>query len=93
MAAGCPVVCTDAGGNLDFCSDGENCLLPDATPEAVAAALRHVLGDAALRDRLVEGGRRTAARYGWGPRIDALERFYEGAADDRAPARNFDRRK
>ena len=80
MAAGCPVVCTDAHGNRDYCVDGENCLIPEADAEAVAAAIRRVLTDAPLRERLAAGGRRTAAEYGWGPRVDALERFYEQAA-------------
>ena len=32
MAAGTPVVSTDAHGNRDFCRDGENCLIADADP-------------------------------------------------------------
>jgi len=80
MAAGCPVVCTDAGGNRDFCRDDENCLIPEPTTEGVAAALRRVLTDAPLRERLVAAGRRTAAEYAWDRRIDALEQFYEQAA-------------
>jgi glycosyltransferase involved in cell wall biosynthesis len=80
MAAGCPVVCTDAGGNRDYCRDGENCLITEPTPEAVAAALRRVLSDAPLRERLVAAGLRTADEYGWEQRIDALEQFYEQAA-------------
>ena len=55
MAAGTPVVCTDAHGNRDFCTDGENCLMPEPRPEAVAAAIRRVLDDPDLRERLVEG--------------------------------------
>jgi glycosyltransferase involved in cell wall biosynthesis len=27
MAAGCPVICTDAHGNRDFSFDGKNCLM------------------------------------------------------------------
>jgi glycosyltransferase involved in cell wall biosynthesis len=84
MAAGCAVVCTDAHGNADFCVDGENCLMPEATVEAVAAAIRRVLEDRELRERLVANGRETVARYGWEARIDALERFYESVAP--APA-------
>ena len=76
MAAGCPVVCTDAHGNRDYCVDGTNCLIPAPTPDAVAAAIERVLSDDALRARLVAGGRETAAAYGWAERIEALERFY-----------------
>jgi glycosyltransferase involved in cell wall biosynthesis len=80
MAAGCPVVCTDAHGNRDYCEDGTNCLMPDANPTAVATAIRHILEDTDLRKRLVANGRETATRYGWDPRIDTLEQFYEAAA-------------
>ncbi|MGH2891010.1 MAG: glycosyltransferase [Solirubrobacteraceae bacterium] len=75
MAAGTPVICTDAHGNRDFCVDGENCLMPDAAPTAVAAALSRLLSDPGLRSRLSEAGVATAARYGWSGRIDALERW------------------
>jgi glycosyltransferase involved in cell wall biosynthesis len=80
MAAGCAVVCTDAHGNRDYCEDGVNCLMPEANAEAIAAALRRVLDDRELRERLVANGRETAARYGWDERIDALERFFESVA-------------
>ena len=75
MATGGAVVCTDAHGNRDYCVDGVNCLMPEPTPAAVADALRRALADPALRRRLGEAGRATAARYDWASRIDALERF------------------
>jgi glycosyltransferase involved in cell wall biosynthesis len=73
MAAGLPVVCTDAHGNRDFCRDGENCLMADHDPGSVRAALDRVLGDSDLRERLAEAGRRTAAEYAWERRIDQME--------------------
>ena len=75
MAAGAPVVCTDAHGNRDFCRNGENCLMVGAHPADVAAALHRLLQDGALRERLSAAGTRTAADYGWARRIDALEAF------------------
>jgi glycosyltransferase involved in cell wall biosynthesis len=86
MAAGVPVVCTDADGNRDFCEDGVNCLMPAADPEAVAAAIARVLGDAALRERLVAGGRATAEAYRWTNRAPELVRFYESIAASRTRA-------
>jgi GT2 family glycosyltransferase len=80
MATGVPVVCTDADGNRDFCRDGDNCLMPEATPRAVRDALSRVLDDAALRRRLAEAGRRTALEYDWSRRLAELERFYESLA-------------
>jgi GT2 family glycosyltransferase len=76
MAAGTPVVSTDAHGNRDFCRHEENCLIADADPESVGAALTRVLSDASLRDRLVAAGFETAAGYAWERRIDQLERFF-----------------
>jgi GT2 family glycosyltransferase len=75
MAAGCPVVCTDADGNRDFCADGANCVMPDARPAAVESDVRRLLANPALRSRLGQAGIATAAEYSWGPRISALERF------------------
>lgn len=83
MAAGTPVVCTDAHGNRDFCRDGENCLMPAADPRAVSEALSRLLGDPSLRERLGEEGRRTAAAYGWERRIDQVEAFFAGVAEAR----------
>ncbi len=83
MATGGAVVCTDADGNRDFCIDGENCLMPEATVEAVSAAIARVLADPELRARLGRAGIRTAAGYAWERRIDALELFLEDVARPR----------
>jgi GT2 family glycosyltransferase len=75
MANGCPVVCTDAHGNLDFCIDETNCLMSEARPADVAADVKRLLASPTLRSRLSQAGLDTARGYAWGPRIDALERF------------------
>jgi GT2 family glycosyltransferase/glycosyltransferase involved in cell wall biosynthesis len=85
MSTGLPVVCTDAHGNRDFCRDGENCLMPEATPGAVAAAIQRLLDDPGLRARLAEAGLRTAHEHDWSRRLDDLERFFEGVAAARTP--------
>ena len=78
MAAGTPVVSTDAHGNRDFCRDGENCLIVDADPASVSGALARLFGDPALRARLAEGGLATVREYAWERRIDELESFFRG---------------
>jgi GT2 family glycosyltransferase len=83
MATGGAVVCTDAHGNRDFCVDGENCLMPEATVEAVASALARVLDDPALRERLGRAGIETAENFAWERRIDALEAFLDAVARTR----------
>jgi GT2 family glycosyltransferase/glycosyltransferase involved in cell wall biosynthesis len=75
MATGGAVVCTDAHGNRDFCADGENCLMPEATREAVSAALGRLVNDRELRERMGRAGVETAKEYAWELRIDALEAF------------------
>jgi GT2 family glycosyltransferase len=85
MAAGTPVVSTDAHGNRDFCRHEENCLIADSDPEAVSRALARVLGDPQLRTRLVAAGRETAERYAWERRIDHLERFLLELAENPGP--------
>ena len=68
MAAGVPVVATDVPGVRDVVRDGVTGLLvPPADPAALAAALRRVAADAALRDRLVTAaGADVRRRFAWG---------------------------
>ena len=82
MAAGAPVVCTDAHGNRDFCRDGDNCLMAQDDPASVRAALERLMRDRELRERLSAEGRRTAERYAWPGLIDQVERFFEDVAPD-----------
>jgi GT2 family glycosyltransferase len=86
MATGAAVVCTDAHGNRDFCIDGVNCLMPEATPAAVSAALARLLGDPELRARLGRAGLQTAQEYAWERRIDDLEAFFQRVARSRRMA-------
>lgn len=65
MAVGRPVVATARGGSAEFLEDGANCLVfdPDEGPATLAAAVRALAGDEALRRRLRAGGLETAARH------------------------------
>jgi len=80
MATGGAVVCTDAHGNRDFCSDGVNCLVPEQDTASVSAALRRLLAEPELRECLGKAGIETAVDYAWERRIDALEAFLEEVA-------------
>ncbi|MEJ7893761.1 MAG: glycosyltransferase [Solirubrobacteraceae bacterium] len=84
MAAGAPVVCTDAHGNRDFCVDGINCLMPAADPRAVRTALEAVLDDPDLRARLRAGGLATAQAFALDRKLDELDAFYRDLAERRA---------
>ncbi|MEA2478133.1 MAG: hypothetical protein QOJ07_55 [Thermoleophilaceae bacterium] len=83
MAAGAATVCTDSHGNRDFCRDGENTLLAEDTPEAVAAAIARVFADPELRARLAEAGKRTAAGYAWPAKLDEVAAFFESLSGQR----------
>jgi glycosyltransferase involved in cell wall biosynthesis len=64
LAAGTPLVATAVRGTRELLDDGRTALLVAADdPEALAAALRRVLGDAALRGRLAAAGRELAAEH------------------------------
>ncbi|HEX6246014.1 MAG TPA: glycosyltransferase family 4 protein [Polyangiales bacterium] len=75
MEYGLPVIASDVGGVSDVVRDGENgWLVAPADPAALADALAR-LRDDALRERLAQGARETAALYHWnelGPRLSEL---------------------
>jgi glycosyltransferase involved in cell wall biosynthesis len=59
MMAGTPVVATAVGGTPELVRDRDTGLLvPPSAPERIAGALRELLGDSALRARLVTAARR-----------------------------------
>ena len=66
MAAGLPVVATTVGGIADFARDGENMLAVSVDdPKALAGAMVKACDDMEVRKRLIDGGKKTAARYDW----------------------------
>ena len=65
MACGCPVV-SNRGANVEWLlADGENAVLSDPLPDALAEKLVTVLEDDALRQKIIAGGFRTAAASDW----------------------------
>ena len=87
MAAGAPVICTDAHGNADFCEHERNCLMVNQEdPEDLRAALVRLFGDPELQERLRREGYRTAAEYTWDRVMEQMLDFFEsisGAGLDR----------
>ena len=75
MNWGTPVIASRIGGIPDIVEDGVSGLLvPPGDPEALAAALRRILGDRALARRLGEAGReRLRERFSW----EAITRRWE----------------
>ena len=67
MAAGCPVVVAATGGLRELVPAGDAVGLRfrPQDPRSLARAAERLLDDAALRERVVAGGRRHAAAYDW----------------------------
>ena len=77
MAAGVPVVATDAVGTRDLVTDGANGLLvPLDDDAALAAAIERVLGEPALAAKLVQAGAETARAHSPDAMIRAHEDLY-----------------
>ena len=77
MAAGVPVVATRVPGIVDVVEHERTGLLVEpARPDELAAAIRRVMNDGLLRDRLIEAGRaEVRRRFSWDsvlPRYEAL---------------------
>jgi glycosyltransferase involved in cell wall biosynthesis len=82
MAAGCVVVCYEAGGGRDFLKPGENAIVfPNqhvwALVERVCELADRMDEHAQLFEGLRAGGRATAAEYTSERTADALLRFFE----------------
>lgn len=82
MAAGCPVVCTDSHGNRGFSHDGKNCIMVETdNVQELAKAIKRVVNDKKLQQKLSAAGLRTAKEYTWDAVVGKLDRFYTRLAD------------
>jgi glycosyltransferase involved in cell wall biosynthesis len=79
MAAGLPVVCARAGSLPEVAGDAALLVDPDDM-EGMSAAMRRVLDDPALAERLAAAGRRQAARFTWRRTAEDTLAVYERAA-------------
>jgi glycosyltransferase involved in cell wall biosynthesis len=82
MAVGAPVVASGRGGSAEFLREHENCLIfdPDQGGEALAAAIRELGDDPALRERLRAGGFETSERLTVDAYDESIERLLIRAA-------------
>jgi glycosyltransferase involved in cell wall biosynthesis len=81
LAVGTPVVATAVGGVPEVVHDGENGLLvPAGDAHALASALRRLLDDDELRDRLAAGAKPSVEAIGREPVYTRLEQILEAAA-------------
>lgn len=83
MRSGVAVVATRVGGIPEIVRDGENGLLVEKEdPEALAEAIVKVLGDEALRSRLISGGFETAGKFSWRRMAYEVDELYRELAEE-----------
>jgi glycosyltransferase involved in cell wall biosynthesis len=78
-AAGTPVVVSDRCGIAPFFADGEALVVP-CERDAVVEAVRRVVSDERLRERLSRGGIEAATRNSWDRVTDLQEKIYRAIA-------------
>jgi glycosyltransferase involved in cell wall biosynthesis len=78
-AAGTPVIVSDRCGIAGFFEDGEALVVPYERG-AIVEAIRRVLTDDALRERLARGGPTAARRTSWDRVADAQDSIYRAVA-------------
>lgn len=79
MAAGLPVAAVGAGGVSEVVSDGLTGLLTGLDAEALGAAIRRLLADEPLRNRLAAAGRTAARDYAIETLTERLVTLYRQA--------------
>jgi glycosyltransferase-like protein len=92
LAAARPVVASDIEVFRSYLSDGESAVLvPVGDAGALAAAMRRVIADAGLRERLAGAGPAVAARYSWEASARSHGEIYDRLAPVTATARGAGR--
>ena len=87
LAAGLPVVASEIDVFRTFLAHGENALLcPTGDAEELGDCLARLARDAALRGRLVAGGRAVVDAYGWDAAAAAHEDAYRSFEAERIGA-------
>ena len=83
MACGLPIVATRTGGVPSVITDGvAGLLVPPGQPDPMAAALRQVLDDDRLADRLRAGARAASQRYSWDALAARVHDVYLSVVDE-----------
>lgn len=78
QAAGCAVIGTNVSGIPDIVEDGATGLLvPPDDEQAAERALRQLLGDTSLRQKLAQSGVQNARQYDWPIITEEYSRVYE----------------
>ncbi|HEX4601157.1 MAG TPA: glycosyltransferase family 4 protein [Gemmatimonadales bacterium] len=86
MASGLPTIVSRAAGVSDYLTDGVDALILEDAGDVttLAAHLRRLASDQALRARVARGGRETAERFSWERTVARTVDVYRQALDSRA---------
>lgn len=77
MSQGACVCCTDAGGNRDFCIDGQTALMSGRDDaESLYRNLLRLLDDKDLRARIRANGIKKAKDFPWKDSLDSLDKLF-----------------
>ncbi|MEW6554105.1 MAG: glycosyltransferase family 1 protein [Actinomycetota bacterium] len=79
MACGAPVACSNTTSIPEVAGDAAAYFDPESTGE-MAAAIREVMGDASLRDRLSRAGMERAATFSWRKAAEETLAVFKAAA-------------
>jgi len=74
MACGCPVVTTNADGNMEFCEEGINCLVSKNNLD-MAEKIMGLLADKTIANKLSKAALEVPRRYQWKDVIQRLEQI------------------
>ncbi len=91
MAAGVPVLATDAGGTAELVRDGCNgILVPPSEPELLEGSIKKLLNDDEFRHNMVQEGFETLKDFSWKNLADQTEQVLENAVKEKDQLReNF----
>ena len=88
MGAGLPVIASDLPVFREYLVHGQTALLPPVADDvALAAAMRTMVLDAGLRERLRAGGRALLPRYSWAASARRHQHIYAALRTSRAEPR------
>jgi glycosyltransferase involved in cell wall biosynthesis len=76
MACGMATVSNRNPDNTWFLRDGENCLLAEPSPAAMAGQIGRLIEDSDLRRRIAGAGA-SSVTYEWGEQLDKIRRYVE----------------
>ena len=77
MAAGLPIITTDAPGCRDVVSNNYNgILVAPKNPEALAKGILRVIENPGLKNSLIKNGKNSIIKYDWGNIAQEYEHLY-----------------